>query len=141
MVSLGVQQTVTSPVVPLLQSHNIVVDTEGDNLLVEVAESGRIVLPLREAQPLVEEVPLDYGTTASKALIKDEFVFLEETGQPDTSYRKSGPNLPFWALSGTGVLLLVLTVTSVVVVVVGLVALTRVWRHSHRNSHSRVYVE
>ncbi|KAG7168859.1 putative proteoglycan 4-like 6 [Homarus americanus] len=88
MVSLGVQQLVTAS--PSRSSH-ITVDTEGDNLLMEVSDTGRVVLPLREARPMVEEVQLDYGTPYSKALIKNEYAPVEEEvrGEPKYSYLKS----------------------------------------------------
>lgn len=133
MVSLGVRQLVTAPATPV-QSRNIVVDTEGDNILVEIAESGRVVLPLRDARPLIEEVSLDYGSEASKALVKDEFLALGKTSGPKTSYLRSSEALSSWPMSGTGALFLALLLMALVV---GMVALTRVVLHRQHHSGNK----
>lgn len=76
-VSLGVQQLVAGPA-SIKTSRAISVDTDGDNLVVELEEAGRVVLPLKEATPMVEEVELDYATDLSKAHVQDESAIVIE---------------------------------------------------------------
>lgn len=132
MVSVAAQQLVTAPVV---ESSPVTVDTEGDNLLVKVTDSGRVVLPLREARPLIEDVPLDYGTTHSKALVRDKrSPVLEDLGEePKYSFLQPTEDVSSWSISGAGTLLLSLMV---VCVLVGVAAAARalVGRHQTKDT-------
>lgn len=117
-VSLGVQQLVAGPA-SSKASRAISVDTDGDNIVVQLEEAGRVVLPLKEATPMVEEVKLDYGTDLSKAHIKDESVTEEEiVGVPraERFTMTEEEEYPSTLMSNYGVLFLVLGLSAVVVV-------------------------
>ena len=74
-VNLGVQQLVTGPT---KTSRAISIDIEGDNLLLELEEAGRMVLPMKEATPRVEEVELDYGSNTKIEVRNEPFTVVEE---------------------------------------------------------------
>lgn len=95
-------------------SHAIAVDTDGDNLVVELEEAGRVVLPLKEATPMVEEVELDYGTEMSKAHVKDESVtVIEEIKGVPVAERLTMPEeSPASLMPSYGILFLVLGLTA-----------------------------
>lgn len=130
-VNLGVQQLVAGPA---KTSRAISIDKEGDNLVVELEEAGRMVLPMKEATPMVEEVELDYGTD-SEAHVKDELFTVVEEEAPGGNRAKRSTiekEAPSILMSSYGVLFLVLGATAAVVGVV--VALRTTLTRSRRKS-------
>lgn len=114
--NLGVQQLVAGHATSKA-SRAISVDTDGDNLVVELEEAGRVVLPLKEATPMVEEVELDYTTDFSKAHVQDESaIVIEETeGVPVAERFTMVEEYPSLVVSNYGVLFLVLGLAAALV--------------------------
>lgn len=113
-VNLGVQQLVTGPG---KTSRAISIDIEGDNLLVELEEAGRMVLPMKDATPKVEEVELDYGTD-TKIDVKDESLTMVEEETPESHRAKRFAFVKedqSTVMSSYGMLFLVLGVTAALV--------------------------
>lgn len=128
MVNLGIQQLVSGPEV---DSGIIIVDPEGDNLLLDVTDLGRVVLPLKEAFPMIEDVTLDYQKPHSRTTrsAEDQSLPKIEKVEPELSYLRSTSQQPLRPLSTTSVLLVSLVVMTVVTGMV-LVARTLVIRRS-----------
>ena len=128
--NLGVQQLVAGPT---KTSHAISIATEGDNIVLELEEAGRMVLPMNEATPMVEEVELDYGTDA-KSHVEEDFVTMveEELLGGRRAKRSTLKEAPSTLLSSYGVVFMVVGVTAALVGVV--VAVRATLTRSRRKS-------
>lgn len=133
MVSVGVQQLVEAP---FAKSGHIVVDTEGENLLVEMPNNGRLVLPLRDAQPVIEDVPIDYENERSD-LLRRHRRFASDTDIPQRTeqvYSSSSKDDSVLPLSATTALLLLGSLVGLVGLVI---AATRKWVGSKETDFNR----
>lgn len=133
MVSVGVQQLVEAP---QAKSGHIVVDTEGENLLVEMPNNGRLVLPLRDAQAVIEDVPIEYDNQMTESLRRHRrFVVDNETPQRgEQVYSSSSKSYSILSLSVTSAILLF----GVLVGLVGLIiVIARKWAGSKDTGYNQ----
>lgn len=129
MVSVGVQQLVEAP---QAKSGHIVVDTEGENLLVEMPNNGRLVLPLRDAQAVIEDVPVEYDSEMPLRRHRRSAVGSETPQRGEQVY--SSKNYSILSLSATSAILLF----GVLVGLVGIVIVTaRKWAGSKDTAYNQ----